>query len=574
MVSKPKTDALSIWSEFQTQGINYQERMGFTTTWPEFTRFVEGKQWPAPTEKTKYMPRPVINQCDFIVENKKSNILSQTLKMLYSPEESPEDVDNEVAIQAAENFTDASTTTWHDLDQDTLNEDCVDDVLVLGTGIYHYYFDNDLKGGEYTPYVGKICGEIIDPMDIVLGNPHLASTQTQKQPWIIIRTYPNTADVIAEATKNGKDAELIKPDGSDGTDARYDSQRINITRPNTTTLLTKYYKENGQVMWMKSTEHAEVSDPKPLSPEGGKPFTLYPVETLTFKKRRKCAFGRSIIEDIIPNQKSLNWGLGMMLLSIQQTAWPKIIAKLGALEQSITNEPGEIITDHGIAQGVDGIKYMQPPNFSNTPMIITEKIMDMTRQVTGTSEINSGEVLGANMAASAIIALQNQAKKPNEGYQNKLFRSMKNIGRIWEEFYKTYYNTPRPITSTNDEGKDVTKTFTGVDHADKNFKLNIDVGPASVFSESLQVSILDKLHDNKELDKYQYVKYMPSNVVPSELKHDFEKEKQKIDEQAAQQEQITEQANNIHSQLTPEEQQHLAENPHLLDQAIANVQGG
>jgi hypothetical protein len=572
-MSKPKTDAISIWQEFKTQGIDYQDRMGFTNTWPEFTNFVEGKQWPPATEKTKYMPRPVINQCDFIVENKKSNILSQTLKMLYSPEESPVDMDNQAAVEAAENFTDAATTTWHDLDQDVLNEDCVDDVLVLGTGIYHYYFDNSLKGGEYTPYVGKICGEIIDPIDIALGNPHLQASQTQKQPWIIIRTYPNTADVIAEAEKNGKPTDNIKPDSQNGTDPKYASQKINIAKPNTTTLLTKYYKENGQTMWMKSTEHTEISDPKPLSPDDAKPFTLYPLEILTFKKRRKCTFGRSMIEDIIPNQKALNWGLGMMLLSIQQTAWPKIIAKLGALQQTITNEPGEIITDNGIVQGVDGVKYMQPPNFSSTPMNVTEKIMDMTRQVTGTTEINSGEVLGANMAASAIIALQNQAKKPNEGYQNKLFRSMKNVGRIWEEFYKTYYNMPRPINSTNDDGDSITKTFTGSEYAEKSFSLNIDVGPASVFSESLQVSILDKLHDGKELDKYQYVKYLPSNIVPSELKNDFEKEKQKLDEQMQMQAEAMKQADSIHSQLSPEEQQHLAENPQLLNEAIASVQG-
>jgi hypothetical protein len=236
------------------------------------------------------------------------------------------------------------------------------------------------------------------------------------------------------------------------------------------------------------------------------------------------------VEDIIPNQKALNFGLGMMLLSIQQTAWPKIIAKMNALKQAITNEPGEIITDHLSIQGYDGIKYMQPPNFSNTPIVITEKIMDMTRQVTGTTEVTSGEVLGANMAASAIIALQNQAKKPNENYQNKLFRSIKNIGRIWEEFYKTYYNLPRPVQGTDEAGNKITNTFVGTDYANTGFTLNIDVGPASVFSESVQVSILDRLHEMQQLDKYQYVKYLPSNVVPNELKNDFEKEERQIQE--------------------------------------------
>jgi len=59
----------------------------------------------------------------------------------------------------------------------------------------------------------------------------------------------------------------------------------------------------------------------------------------------------------------------MMLLSVQQTAWPKIIAKVGALTQTVTNEPGEILTDHFI--NGEGIKYMQPPNFSSMPITLT-----------------------------------------------------------------------------------------------------------------------------------------------------------------------------------------------------------
>lgn len=573
-MSKVSTDNLTIWQEFHTQGIGYQQRMGFEKSFPEFTRFVEGKQWPAATEKTKYMPRPVINQCDFIVENKLSNVLSQSLKMLYSPDEMPEDQDNEELMQSAQDYTDAAATTWNDLDQDMLNEDLVNDVLVLGTGIVHYYFDNNLTGGQFTPYVGKLCGEIIDPIDIVLGNPHLLSTQVQKQPYMIIRTYPNTKDLQEKAKKNGKDISKIVSDVSNSSNAKYDNQKIDIDKPNTTTLLTKYYKENGQIMWLSTTEMTIVDDPKPLSPDGSKPFTLYPIEILTFKKRRKCSFGRSIIEDIIPNQKSLNWGIGMMLLSVQQTAWPKIITKVGALQQAITNEPGEIITDHNSMPGIEGVKFMQPPNFSGLPMQITEKLMDMTRQVTGTSEINSGEVLGANMAASAIIALQNQAKKPNEAYQNKLFRSIKNIGRIWEEFYKTYYNMPRPIQSKLDDGTEITKQFIGTNSAETSFGLKVDVGPASVFSESLQVSILDKMHDKGDLDKYQYVSYLPSNVVPSELKHDFEKEYEQLKEQQAQQAQMAQHVGNIMGELNPQEQAELQADPTLINKAMAQVQGG
>jgi hypothetical protein len=603
-----KTDSSSIWEEYQ-RGLNYQNKMGFSQKWPENIRFIEGNQWPPATDKTKYMPRPVINQLDFIVENRQSNILGQSLKMVFSPEELPQDAGKvEELNKAADDMTDAAQNTWNDIDQDTLNEDCVNDVLSVGTGILHYYFDNSVTGGVFTKYVGGLRGEVIDPMDYFPGNPQLKPYQTQKQQSHIIRTREDV-DLIKEYTKkNGENWQNIQPDNQD--DSKYDNAQNDIEQANKVTCLTKYYKQNGQTYWTKVTENAIVQKPRPLSPDGAaKPFTLYPIEIVVFKRRKKCVFGRAIIEDIIPNQKALNWGLGMMLLSVQQTAWPKIIAKVGALTQSITNEPGEIITDYSNAPGIDGIKYMQPPNFSSTPIILAEKILDMTRQVTGVTEVNAGEVIGANMAAAAIIALQNQARKPNEKFEKMFGRSIKNVGRIYEEFYKVYYNMPRPISAKDEEGNEITKTFIGSEYADMGFGLSIDVGPASIFNESLQVSIIDKMYDKGHLDKYQYVKYLPQNTVPTELRQDFEKEAENLAENppeapennvpsmainfkdlppegkiqlaakvGIQLSEISEEQDPLIdeaiSQLTPEELAELESNPALMEEFVNNVMGG
>lgn len=554
------------------QSEQYKQKMNFYKKWNEQINFIGGNQWPPATPKTKYMPRPVINQCDFIVENKQSNILSQTLKMLYSPQEMPEGADIDKLTEIAENFTDAATNTWNDIDQDTINEDVVNDALSIGTGIWHYYWDNSIKGGQFTKYVGKIQCDVIDAMDIAFGNPKLKYSETQKQPYLIIKSQVDTETLKMIAKKNGKNYELIVPDAKGSSDHKYDNDRTDLEGSEMTTVLTKYYKENGEIYWTKVTESAIVQKPVRLSPNET-PFTLYPIEVLVFKRRNKCVFGRSIIEDIIPNQKALNWGLGMMLLSVQQTAWPKVIAKVGALMQSLTNEPGEIITDHLNVQGIDGIKYMQPPNFSSMPLALSDKLLELTRQVTGVTEVSTGEVIGANMAASAIIALQNQAKKPNENYQNKLFRCQKNIGRIWEMFYKTYWNLPRPIQGKNKEGKEITKQFAGTEYADIEFGLKVDVGPASVFSESLQMTILDRLFDKGSIDKYQYVKYAPRNIIPQELAHDFEKEKDMILEQQNKQPNLQD----LLSKLTPNEIEHLKQNPQIIQQVMqqmGGVQGG
>lgn len=532
MVTK---DPLNIYGEYQ-RDLDYKTQMGFTYDWPKYVDFVEGKQWPPATEKTKNMPRPVINICDFTVENKQSNILSQAVKMVYSPEELPEDPAlAEQVIQASEDYTDAAENVWHDIDQDGLNEDAVNDAITLGTGIWHFYFDATVHGGTFNKFVGQMVGETIDPMDICFGNPQLKPSQMQKQPYIIIKGRKDTEMLRERAKKTGEGAEHIQSD-LDNPDEKYNSGQKDLDKAYKTTTYTKYYRENGEIWWMEVTADAIVQKPRRLSPDKAKPFTLYPIEVLTFKRRKRCIYGRSIVADMIANQRMLNTGLGLMFLSIQQTAWPKVIAKMEALRQPITNEPGEILVDYS-SDGVDGVKFMQPPNFSQFPVILTDKLLELTRQVTGVTEVATGEVIGANMAASAIIALQNQAKKPNEMYQQRYFRCVKNIGRIYEEFFKTYYGLPMPITATGDDGEQFTKMFTGTQYADMAFGLEIDVGPASVFSESLQVNIIEKMYDKGDIDKYAYIKYMPKNVVPQDLKQDFDREKQAMQEQMMMQEQ-------------------------------------
>ena len=501
--------------------------MNFYKKWETFIKFIEGTQWPAPTKDTKDMPRPVLNQCDFIIENKKSNILSQSLKMIFSPDEISENPELQKQLsQAAQNYSDQAEATWNDLDQDQINEDLVNDALSIGTGITHYYFDNSIKGGQFTKYVGAIRSDIVNPANIILGNPCLKATQTQKQPYIAFESREFTEDLIEQAKLTGDKADLIVSDDRHANE-NYHGDKKDIEDTKKTTAITKYYKQNGEVFWTKVTENAIIQKPRPLAPDGEKPFTLYPIEILVFKKRNECTFGRSMIEDLIPSQKAINFFVAMMLYSTQQTAWPKIISKVGALVgQTITNKPGENLIDNTSA-GIDGIKYMQPPNFSNMPMILTDKLVEMNRLFTGTTEVATGEVMGANMAASAIVALQNQANKPVENQQRALFRSLKNIGRIYEEFFKTYYNQPRPLTTEKDMVR-TTKQFVGSDSADVSFGLNIDIGPKSVFSESLQMNVLDSMATRQWLSKYQYAKYCPDNILPSTLKHDFAKEEEEM----------------------------------------------
>ena len=164
-----------------------------------------------------------------------------------------------------------------------------------------------------------------------------------------------------------------------------------------------------------------------MSGEGKIPYrmTLYPIVVMCWNKRKKSFFGTGEVEALIPNQTAVNFNIGMMLLSVQQTAWPKILAKSGAIQQTLTNTPGELVTDY--YTGGDGIKYMHPPAFPGIAVNLTDKVIEYTRMLSGVNEVTSGDAFTANMAASAIIALQNQAKQPIENIQRRFYREKRRM---------------------------------------------------------------------------------------------------------------------------------------------------
>ena len=58
--------AQKIWNEWE-QGLAYQKKLRLKEICEQCVDFFEGRQWPQATEKTKNLPRPVINIIKFII---------------------------------------------------------------------------------------------------------------------------------------------------------------------------------------------------------------------------------------------------------------------------------------------------------------------------------------------------------------------------------------------------------------------------------------------------------------------------------------------------------------------------
>ena len=537
-----ENQATTIWTEYEKTK-EYQDSMNFRTDFPEIVKFKEGDQWPAPTKKTKNFPRPVFNITEMFIRNKRAQVTNQNLEISFTPLEIDES-NKEKAEAGAKAYTDFSRILWENVDQNELNNELVDDAITLGTGILHYYWDDSAEGGSSLKYIGDLAGEVIDVLNIGVANPR--EKNIQKQPFVILESRLTLAKVREMAEKEGiseLEYDLIKPDNYN---AFYDNDR-KVKDDEEVTILTKYYKKDGVVYYSKSTQSVMIVKDRELTPVIEEEYdeltgevierpkiTIYPIVALTYKRRKKSFYGIGEAQDVIPINKLMNQFYGMESLGVIRVGNPNVLVKKGALKQPLTNEPGQTIEDH-FEGGGDGIKFMQPPNFSNEFSKLSGEIFELARTLTGNTDVSTGEVIGANMPASAIIALQNQAKVPIKEFQSRFFSAMKEVGDIWCQFYKTFYSTARNISVESDEGIE-TKTFRGTDYAGTDFKTKVEV-TVSADKESLAMSVLEGMKAAGDITKEQYVELAPDSAIPfkAKLKEMWTKEQNKLLVQAMEQ---------------------------------------
>ncbi|MEG0229864.1 MAG: hypothetical protein RR640_04600, partial [Oscillospiraceae bacterium] len=391
---------------------------------------------------------------------------------------------------------------WEQCGQENLNIAVLDDAATFGTGIIHYYYDFSLQMSTVKKSIGEIKGEILNLKNIVFENLNL--NDLQKQRYIIICSEKEYSDVLALCLKRKTKKEQVLKIKSELTYFENDNQ----FKKSLVNIYTKYYKIGGEVFYDICTKNAVIAEKIPLSPAGKKPITLYPIAIMQWDLVKNSILGKGEALSIIPNQKAINFNYAMMLLSVQQTAWPKLITKPGALQQSVTNEPGEHIVDFS-ANG-NGISYLSPPVFSSFAINLSDKILDVTRTVSGVPQALTGESIGSNMAASAIIALQAQAKTPIAETQKRYWNFIKQIGKIWEQMFKAYVTYETVYNTDNNE----ISVLKGDDYSSMDFNLKVDVGPSSEYGESLAQSTLEMLLAKGEISAKQYVMLAPDNIVP------------------------------------------------------------
>ncbi len=531
------SDITHLWKMYE-DGIDYQHKIGIRYNIPKYVDFYEGRQWPAPTESTKNLPRPVVNIVKMICRSKKSSILSMPVRIYYKSYSQSTDV---------EKLNSFAEYIQKDMNQDGLDRLALDDGIKKGSYFYHYYWDSRALGMSGRIEGGVRC-EIIDPLNIFFSNPR--ELDEQKQKWILISTQvePNT---VFELCDPQVDLGAISRDCQGGENEK-----------RTVTLLTRYFRIDGEVYCERGTKTCIVNAPFKLSLDRNElkaslfgancgdnehfahqclpndtqahkgkskesafiydytrrkspKATLYPIVCGYYERREGSIYGISEVEGIIPNQKAINFNIAMSLLNAQQCAWGKYIALPNALNgQCISNSPGQVLIDYS-GTG-NGIKKMSEESLSKAPLDLVDMITQLTRTSTGSSEIISGEALSSNLSGVAIAQLQAQAEVPIEDLRSTFWEAKKKQGKVLAQFIRLNYYDKEFIRSAKDkEGKtcEICDRFFSEDYANSVFDVVVEPTKGTRASISSDVNMLDTCLKHGKISIETYIKAYPEGAI-------------------------------------------------------------
>lgn len=546
------TEVSSLWKLYDN-GRGYLSSMGLSTRLPRYNRFYEGDQWPAPTRDTISLPRPVVNFIKMIVRSKKSFILASKARIHYEAELS------EVDLTSLNDFADYMVK---EIGQEELDREAVQEACVEGTYFYHYYWDSEAVGRD-----GRVAGgmraELLDPLAVVFENP--TQRDEQKQKWIILVTRETVDSVKAKADK-GVDLTAIVPDEAEADDYGTVEQEGSKL----CTVLTRYFRRDGEVYVEQATKGVCFKAPAPIAPDveaaraelfsdtpaaedaeedgevdppnndlpdsAGKTAEksrekeplkgersrayLYPIVVGQYEPRKKSIYGIGEVEGLIPNQKYVNTLLGMALLNVMAVAWDKYVVHPNALRhQTINNEPGQILTDYSNTNG-QGIKRMGGAALSSLPVSLVEAIMTMTRTVTGSAEVMNGETIGTGFSGAAIALLQEAAKHPINDLREAFWNVKKKQGLVMAQFFRLFYQNAEYVREEEQEQEDgsvakvkVRATFDAAALENVRYDVVCEATIGTNSSSAGTIALLDQLFTGGHISLTTYIKLYPADAL-------------------------------------------------------------
>ena len=496
-------------------------------------RFFAGDQWSGVSSPSD---RPLVrhNVIKRIGDFKMSQLVSSKIKVCYTAEGVPHTKDTDRAVKEERKALSkrgdslyapiqskneiALMTSALNSYRDTVSkrvglpallDSALKNAYISGSGYIYTYFDPSVRTGLYAdkiggkPILGDIVSEVVRAENVYFGDP--TCTRLQSQPFIILAEKKPLADLIYEARLFGQTS-LPEPTPEES------AEKV--------LLLTRLYKKrlpdgSMHIFAVKVTRDFTVREEWDIG------VRLYPLAGFVWEPRDNNIYGDSEITYLIPNQIAINRMITASVWSAVSSGMPLMVVNGELVPEDITNDPGQIIRVWGTSEEISSaVKYINPPDFSSGFNQSVSQLIVNTLSQSGATMAALGDVSTDN--TSAIIALRAAATEPLVLLKNRFNRFIEEIALIWAEFFVTMYG--KRGLKISDENGEWYFPFDSARYRDLLLSVSVVLSEGVTRSEEDSAKLLTSLYEKGAISALQYVKRLPSSLIPDieDLKNQME----------------------------------------------------
>ena len=533
MMGEEERKQYKYWRLYQ-KGIDYITKKNLVKRTDKNWNFFSGKQWEGIQTGGEVLP--FLNFIKPTIKHKVSTVSQNNMVAHYSDAEG-----NEELAPVYSMLDQKFSACWEHANMDMVLWSTIKDAAVTGDGLL-YFGTADDSDVQRLPNTSFLYGDESEP-DI------------QKQPYIIIhqRLLVSTAREMArDAGVEEKDIRRIVPDQETDNIVGNRDEVHDATDAETSKVTVLFYftKIDGIVHIAKCTRDVEIEPIRAIqatNPDGtpGRGLTLYPMLKYSWEDFPNDARGLSEVEQLIPNQLEVNKTLARRSMIIKLTAYPR----LAYIADSITN-PEELervgkpiaINTGGLQSINQMIQYLNPAQSNSDPKNFADDLMEYSQELSGSGETAMGNINPNRVAASAIIAIRDQAALPLNEQVAKMKTFVEEYAMLAIERWMVYHPDGMDvlITETDPNTGEEYQSYKKItkDNWDQlRPDIRIDTSQDSPWTKEAEQNLLDLLLEKKHINFEEYVELSTEHgIVPkNKLKKIIDKRKLLAKQMAEQQ---------------------------------------
>lgn len=498
------TDSLRLtWRQYES-GKEYKRSIGLYERVRTNERFYRGEQWQS--GEGKDLPRPVFNIVRRVMDFLICSIASTDLRIRFTDEQLPflpHPEDAERMDHGLQVLSSHAAYRWEKCGMDAKLLRMLTDCAITGDGVIYCYWDPSVRTPQ--PYKGDIATEIIDNVHLFVSDVNRSDLQSQD--YLILSGRASVASLRSEARESGcTDGEIAKilPDGCRG-EGGGDLSRIELNGEEgeeKATYLLKFYRENGFVVFEKSTRDCMIR-------RAVTPCRLYPVAYMNWIPTKGSFHGSSPMTALIPNQKFINRAYAMAMKHMTDTAFSKVIYDKSKIPEW-TNEVGEAIAAIGGGNVSDAVSVLGVGEMQSGYTELIDSAVNLTKELMGATDSALGNIEANN--TSAILALQETSRIPLQQVRTAYYRCVEELANIWADMMCAYYPSERLLPYLS--GDEIKTDRVDFELLREGFlSAHVDVSEVTRYTAVSVQNLLDKLLDGGYISPSAYVRRLPSGIL-------------------------------------------------------------